>query len=225
MQTMRIYQNLKQINIITFWEIAESEDYRKMDVDFDENKEYSDDDLISMQLSFLKLYDDYFEAEDNSTQRNSLQNNDKQSKEGFKLVLLSELYKTLQLLEFNKDSIKEDDFLQMLNDTYSSIVLLEKKVCINRMDSIKFNAEKLQRVIDSLNNKLMLSDTRKKQEVKQEAKKFRNHYENISSIEQILERSIGDISKVNALQWIAYKKTADQIIKSKKEHGGRKSHN
>ena len=94
MQTMRIYQNLKQINIITFWEIAESEDYRKMDVDFDENKEYSDDDLISMQLSFLKLYDDYFEAEDNSTQRNSLQNNDKQSKESFKLVMLSELYKT-----------------------------------------------------------------------------------------------------------------------------------
>lgn len=225
MQTMRIYQNLKQINIITFWEIAESEDYRKMDVDFDENKEYSDDDLISMQLSFLKLYDDYFEAEDNSTQRNSLQNNDKQSKESFKLVLLSELYKTLQLLEFNKDSIKEDDFLQMLNDTYSSIVLLEKRVRINRMDSIKFNAEKLQRVIDSLKNKLMLSDTRKKQEVKQEAKKFRNHYENISSIEQILERSIGDISKVNALQWIAYKKTADQIIKSKKEHGSRKSHN
>ena len=113
----------------------------------------------------------------------------------------------------------------MLNDTYSSIVLLEKRVRINRMDSIKFNAEKLQRVIDSLNNKLMLSDTRKKQEVKQEAKKFRNHYENISSIEQILERSIGDISKVNALQWIAYKKTADQIIKSKKEHGSRKSHN
>ena len=223
-QNTRIYQNLKQLNIITFWEIADSEDYRLMDVDFDENKEYSDNDMISFQAAYLKLYDDYFEAKDSSIQRNTLQDNDKQSKETYKLFLLSELYKTLQLLELNKHALKEDDFLQMLNETYSSILLLEKRVRINRMDSIKFNAEKLKRIIDSLNNKLLLNDKRTKQEKQKEVKKFKNHYENIASLEQVFKRSVGDISKINCIQWLAYEKEAEKLIKIKKQNGSRKSH-
>ena len=223
-QNTRTYQNLKQINIITFWEIAESEDYRLMDVDFDENKAYSDEDMLLMQAGFLKLYDDYFEAKNDSIQKNTLQGNDKQVKEVFKLNLLQDQYKTLQLLEYNKESLNADDFVDILNRVYTNVVDLEKKVRINRMDSIKNNAERLKRVIDALNQRILLNDKRGKQEVQKEAKKFRNHYDNIASIEHIMERSIGDVSKINALQWLSYEKIAEKIIKTKKD-GSRKSFN
>lgn len=218
---MRIYQNLKQINIILFWEIAESEDYKQMDIDFEDSRTYSDTEIINLRSAFLVLYDEYFEAKDSSSQRNTLQSNDKQSKETFKLNLLNEMYKTIQLLEYNKSSLKDEDFFELLNKTYDAIILLEKKVHINRMDSVKFNAEKLKRVIDALNNKLLLSDTRTKQKVKEEVKKFKNHYNNIASIEQILERSIGNIESINCLQWLAYENQAELIIKSRKQNGNR----
>jgi len=222
---MRIYQNLKQINIITFWEIAESENYALMDIDHSDGKEYDSVQLLEMQTAFMQLYDDYFSYKDDSRQRNTLSDNDKHVKEAFKLTILNEQYKTLQLLELNKESLKTDDFVEMVNDVYSQILATEKRVHINRMDSLERNADKLKRVIEALNQKLLLNEKRTKQEVSKEAKKFKNHYENITPVEQILERSIGDISKINALQWLAYEKEAERIIKHKKQHGSRKSLN
>lgn len=224
-QNMRIYQNLKQINIITFWEIAESENYVLMDIDHSDDKTYSDIQLLEMQSDFMQLYDDYFSYKDDSRQRNTLSDNDKHVKEAFKLTILNEQYKTLQLLEFNKESLKTNDFVEMVNDVYSQILQTEKRIRINRIDSLERNADKLKRVIEALNQKLLLNEKRSKQEVSKEANKFRNHYENISGIEQVLERSIGDVSKINALQWLAYEKEAEKIIKIKKQNGGRKSHN
>lgn len=224
-QNMRTYQSLKQINIITFWEIAESENYVLMDIDHSDDKNYSDLELLEMQSGFMQLYDDYFSYKDDSKQRNTLSDNDKHVKEAFKLTILNEQYKTLQLLEFNKENIKTDDFVEMVNDVYSQILQTEKRLRINRMDSLERNADKLKRVIEALNQKLLLNEKRTKQEVSKEANKFRNHYENISGIEQVLERSIGDVSKINALQWLAYEKEAEKIIKIKKQNGSRKSHN
>lgn len=222
---MRIYQNLKQINIITFWEIAEGENYALMDIDHSDGKEYDSVQLLEMQTAFMQLYDDYFSYKDDSRQRNTLSDNDKHVKEAFKLTILNEQYKTLQLLEFNKESLKTDDFVEMVNDVYSQILATEKRVRINRMDSLERNADKLTRVIEALNQKLLLNEKRTKQDISKEAKKFKNHYENITPVEQILERSIGDISKINALQWLAYEKEAERIIKHKKQHGSRKPHN
>lgn len=222
---MRIYQNLKQINIITFWEIAESENYKLMDIDFNEDKQYTEAALLLLQTSFMQLYDDYFSYKDDSFQRTTLQDNDKFSKEVFKLNLLNELYKTLQMLEYNKEQLPSDDFVELLHQTYQSIITLEKRARINVIDTIKKNAEKLKRVIDALNQKLLLNDKRAKQDVKKKVKKFKNHYENISGIEQVLERSIGDISNINALQWLAYEKEAEKIIKTRKQNGSRKSFN
>lgn len=221
----RIYRNLKQINIITFWEIAESENYAMMDIDYSEDKQYANDDLLFMQTGFMGLYDDYFSYKDDSRQRITLQENDKHTKESFKLNLLNEQYKTLQILEFNRDKLPETDFNEYLQQTYTNIISLDKRARINRLDTIKFNAEKLERLINALNQKLLLSEKRTKQQVNNEAKKFRNHYENITPIEQILERSIGDISKINALQWLAYEKEAERLIKHKKQNGSRKPHN
>lgn len=221
MQNTRIYQSLKQINIITFWEMAESEDFRLMDMDYEEDKEYSDEEVLVLKSAFLKLYDDYFQAKDSSVQRNSLQSNDKLNREAFKIYLLEELFKSLQIMEINKFNLKADDYADILQQTYTHILDLEKHVRIDRMGTIKANAEKLRRVIDSLTNKLTLSDTRSRQEVKKEAKKFRNHYENIAGIEQVLERSIGDVSKINCLQWLAYEKEAEKLIKMKQQHGNR----
>lgn len=224
-QNMRIYLNLKQVNIITFWEIAESENYTLMDIGHSDDKTYTDLQLLEMQSGFMQLYDDYFSYKDDSRQRNTLSDNDKHVKEAFRLTILNEQYKTLQLLEFNKESLKTDDFVEMVNDVYSQILQTEKRVRINRMDSLERNADKLKRVIEALNQKLLLNEKRTKQEVSKEANKFRNHYENISGIEQVLERSIGDVSKINALQWLAYEKEAEKIIKIKKQNGSRKSHN
>lgn len=213
---MRIFQNLKQINILTFWEIAEEDNFLLMDMDFQEGKEYSEEEKEVLKAGYLKLYDDYFKAKDDNNQKGLLRENDEMTKAKYKIYLLNELYKSLKMIEFNRDYISKEDYSNLVIEAYKNIIEVEPKFKVNEKENLNFNCNKLERIIKSLNNELQLKDTRSTQGVKKEVKAFKNVFDRIVSVEQVIERSLGDIKQISALQWIAYEKLQMDIIKKRK---------
>lgn len=213
---MRIYQNLKQINILTFWEIAEEDNFLLMDMDFQEGKEYSEEEKEVLKAGYLKLYDDYFKAKDDNNQKGLLRENDEMTKAKYKIYLLNELYKSLKMIEFNRDYINKEDYSNLVIEAYNNIIEVEPKFKVNEKENLNFNCNKLERIIKSLSNELQLKDTRSTQDVKKEVKAFKNVFDRVVSVEQVIERSLGDIKQISALQWIAYEKLQMDIIKKRK---------
>lgn len=216
------YQNLEQLNIILFWKIAEKQDYKLLDIDYSLQKEYSELDLIDLEIQWLKLYDEYFSVKDSARGKSTLHKNETATKEAFKIEFLKDRLLTLLKLADNQSMIRTEDFSEILLKIYKSINDVEPKARVKTNDSIKFNAERLSRVIQSLLNRYELTIKREKQEQKKEV---RNFYDSIAMAERVLERSFGDIDKINVLRWLAYEKQVETIINQKLADERRKPRN
>lgn len=216
------YQNLEQLNIILFWKIAEKQDYKLLDIDYSLQKEYSELDLIDLEIQWLKLYDEYFSVKDSARGKSTLHKNETATKEAFKIEFLKDRLLTLLKLADNQSMIRTEDFSEILLKIYKSINDIEPKARVKTNDSIKFNAERLSRVIQSLLNRYELTIKREKQEQKKEV---RNFYDSIAMAERVLERSFGDIDKINVLRWLAYEKQVETIINQKLADERRKPRN
>lgn len=216
------YQNLEQLNIILFWKIAEKQDYKLLDIDYSLQKEYSELDLIDLEIQWLKLYDEYFSVKDSARGKSTLHKNETATKEAFKIEFLKDRLLTLLKLADNQSMIRTEDFSGILLKIYKSINDVEPKARVKTNDSIKFNAERLSRVIQSLLNRYELTIKREKQEQKKEV---RNFYDSIAMAERVLERSFGDIDKINVLRWLAYEKQVETIINQKLADERRKPRN
>jgi len=216
------YQNLEQLNIILFWKIAEKQDYKLLDIDYSLQKEYSELDLIDLEIQWLKLYDEYFSVKDSARGKSTLHKNETATKEAFKIEFLKDRLLTLLKLADNQSMIRTEDFSEILLKIYKSINDVEPKVRVKTNDSIKFNAERLSRVIQSLLNRYELTIKREKQGQKKEV---RNFYDSIAMAERVLERSFGDIDKINVLRWLAYEKQVETIINQKLADERRKPRN
>lgn len=222
LQSISAYQNLEQLNIILFWKIAEKQDYKLLDIDYSLQKEYSELDLIDLEIQWLKLYDEYFSVKDSARGKSTLHKNETATKEAFKIEFLKDRLLTLLKLADNQSMIRTEDFSEILLKIYKSINDVEPKARVKTNDSIKFNAERLSRVIQSLLNRYELTIKREKQEQKKEV---RNFYDSIAMAERVLERSFGDIDKINVLRWLAYEKQVETIINQKLADERRKPRN
>lgn len=221
-QSITTYRSLKEINIITFWEIPESKNYALLDKNYSETNEYTKEQLEWLKKSYFGLYDEYFEIKNSSKQKNTLDNNNKQTFLAFKINILGKCYNALSDIDENIMHIAFDKLSEEIKgfctEIYVAVKEAEPRINLKESDTISVNVKKIKRVIESLGNQLKLLVKREEQGIKKERTNF---YENIASVEQVLERSIGDVSKINAMQWLAYEKQAEERIKIQRENGGK----
>lgn len=212
MQNLVTYQNLEEINIITFWKISGDSEYHLMDLNHLKGKEYSEEEVNALKDSFVVLYDEYFKYKDNANQKNNLKTTDKRTKEEFKIDLLKELHKALQLIELSKANLPLTNYFTLIHEVFTEVKKLDNKFVFNSMENLNDKVKRLEETINILETQLKLNNAENKEVIQ---KDIVNFYDNIANVEAILERSIGDIKQINALQWLAYEKQADKIIKQK----------
>lgn len=219
-QNIITYRSLKEINIITFWEVPQSDGFALMDKDYDSDKEYTEKDKERFKTDYFKLYDEYFLIKNNAKQKNTLSENNKQHLLTFKIIVLSKCYNALLDLGRFTDELAFDVIKKTFEDKvlkiYDIVKKTENRIRLSRNDTVGVALRRLQKVITSLQNQLQLSKTRERQDIKKEKVNF---YDNIANVEKVLNRSIGDISKVNALQYLSYEKQAEEINKINSRNG------
>lgn len=205
---MVIINSLKQLNIITFLEILQDNNFKRLDKDYDENKEYSDEEIKTLELTWLNLYDEYFSIKNDHKAKSYLSTQKK-------IVLLEA---TIQAIVKNHDVLanlsefkQTDDTLIVKQKVIANIKEIDSRIKLNIFDDIHDICQKLQSVIKSLTNEL---GTIKNNQSKRVNKNKTNVYKIIAHVEQVLERSLGDISKISVIQWLAYEEMANDKLKS-----------
>lgn len=218
-QSIFPYKNLKQINIIDFWEIANEHDYKRLDELYSETNQYTEEQIKELESTFYSLYDAYFTIKNESKEVSEVKSTVKENESLFQIGILENIQNTFKFIQANQMVLKPEDVAEFKHTLIENIKLIWKKTTIRELDSTETIISKLEKTIKSLTNIFELEIKRKKQAVKKEVVNF---YLNIANVEQVLGRSLGDISKVNCLQWLAYEKQVIEIDKHNKLNNGRK---
>lgn len=218
-KSFQVYDSLEELKILTFWKIVQDKgNIYLLHKDFSTERKYTEKEEAVLLDTWGKLQDAYFLLEDNPKQKASLRKSSEQLVMQFKVRTLLNHY------EFYSQ------FLQYENLLGTSTFLEKEKEILELFRELGFshklkafntpleNALVIKRYVEAVINKLNRIST----EVKEDAgKEIKNIYDNVASIEQILERTIGNIENITVMQWVSYVKTADSIVKAKnkQKHG------
>lgn len=206
---MKLNNSLRQLNIITFLEIMQEGNTKLLDQEYTEDKQYTERQINQLNDLWLTLYDKYYELKNDSFAKSYLSNQYKLFNLEFKVLILSKQHNILANLQDLKESEEKTQIKQQCIEVIKEI---EPRIKLNIFDSPIEVCVKLHSVLKALNNEL---GTIKVNQEKRTEKTKTNVYNAIASVEQTLERPLGDITKVNVEQFVAYEEMARNTIKSK----------
>lgn len=210
---MNNYNTLETVNIITFLKIMQDGNVNRLDNNFTESKQYTEEETNQYTNNWLKLYDDYFALKNDGSAKTYLKNQFKHVTLQVKILALSKQHDKLAELENNlKDT---PNYLEAKQSIINDIKQTEPKLKINIFDDVLSICIKLQSMIKALNNEFK---TIKVNQDKRVSKEKENVYNVIARVEQILERTLGDVSKISVSQFLAYEQIANNIVKSKEQN-------
>lgn len=216
-----IYQNIRELRILTFWEIVSTDNHSLLDKDYSPKKKYTQKQKEDLTESWLNIGDEYFTVKNDDRARRYLQ----KSKDAFVLAKkiniyvenIDRLYGLLDIyLKLDKVVLAE-----MINSCYETAKKIEPKTKINYESTISDNLTQMDAVLQSMINKFNLKYKQKREIAKKEV---HNIYDNITVVEDYLGRSLTDIDKMTVAQWISYEKAAKKkaaLLRQKKIRNGK----
>lgn len=212
---MDTYKTLKEISAIIFHEIRFSGNILLLDKDYEEDKNYSASEIISISDDWIKLYDEYYKESDS----NDLRRNFRDKKKGTSLLMqinvVSGIKKTLNLLVKNDKYINEHIRYSTVSSLSVSLKRITNRVVIKASDSIEINLKNVDRFLKGLQSKYKINF---KKEMNVDEQSIMLFYNIKAQIEDILGKdSISD--DINMLQWLAYENKAKQKIKISTANG------
>lgn len=200
--SLQVYSSLQEISALLFHDIKFSGNILKLDKDFKEDKVYEDVDIIQINETWLKLYDEYFEKTDDPRFRKELKN----KKESFRLLCaITKGKEFLDLLEFvaeNEEYIPNETHLEVVTTLGQGLKKLAREYHFDIEKPLKENLNHNRNVLGGLQTRYELQF---KKDLNVEKKDITLFYEIKAQIEQVLQKDyIPDY--INMLQWIAYEK-------------------
>lgn len=209
-----ISQNLGQVNILVFWEIVEKGNIFLLDLEYNESKKYSEDQQKLFEEKWLELSDEYFKLKNDDKSKVYLR---KRSEELYLYNKIRLYAECLNLLIWASETIKLMDLVSGANivlQTYELALSIEPRTKIQNSKPLHFNIKVMNDVLMSLNTKYNLKFNEKKKIIDQEVINF---YDLVAQVEDVLGRSIGDISKMSVKQWLSYAASAKHKIHASKK--------
>jgi hypothetical protein len=207
-----IYQNLKSINVSTWYEILETQNICLLDKNYSEDKKYSEIQIRQISSIFAELYDDFFIRLNNRKAKANLLNSQDKMMLSVKLMVLQECLNTLIFISQNYSKIPKA-YQKELN-IYQTIQSISKNTKFVENNTLSDN---IQKVRDLINANQLSFDRKYSENVKEQNYTFEKQ---VVDVEQVLGRSL-NIKECSVIQWIGYINKVQEIIKAKEKENGR----
>ena len=212
---MDTYKTLKEISAIIFHEIRFSGNILLLDKKYEEDKDYSASEIISISDDWIKLYDEYYKESDSNDLRRSFRDKKKGTSLLMQINVVSGIKKTLNLLVKNDKYINEHIRYSTVSSLSVSLKRITNRVIIKASDNIEINLKNVDRFLKGLQSKYKINF---KKEMNVDEQSIMLFYNIKAQIEDILGKdSISD--DINMLQWLAYENKAKQKIKISTANG------
>ena len=207
-----IYQNLKSINVSTWYEILETQNICLLDKNYSEDKKYSKIQIRQISSIFAELYDDFFIRLNNRKAKANLLNSQDKMMLSVKLMVLQECLNTLIFISQNYSKIPKA-YQKELN-IYQTIQSISKNTKFVENNTLSDN---IQKVRDLINANQLSFDRKYSENVKEQNYTFEKQ---VVDVEQVLGISL-NIKECSVIQWIGYINKVQEIIKAKEKENGR----
>lgn len=213
-QSLKAYDSLDTLKIITFWKINQTGNIYLLDKDFFEGKLYTQKEVNFFQELWLKLQDDYYKLQDDPKVRAKLRT----SKE--RMILMFKVQTLISHLEFYERFFKYSgllgtkSFVEQEHKLFELFKELGLKANVKHFTPYEEKLRIVTRFVTATYGKLQ----RLNKEVSIESEKqIDNIYTEVVNVEKIIGRPIPNIDQLTVMQWEAYKKQAADIVKAHKQ--------
>lgn len=167
--------------------------------------------------AWIAICDQYFLAKNDDRAKMYLV---KRSEELYLLQAIKQYNDAIQTMIMVMGCIEFMDkqkMAKLVNNVYDLVQRIEPRTKIKLTKTPEANLKVMEKMLRSLITKHRVRYKQKKKIIDEQ--KVVNHFTAVAKIEQVLERNLGDISKINVAQWLAYE--AQAMAKIKASRNGR----
>ena len=206
------YQNLKQINVKTWFDILEDGKYELMDKTYSDEKEYTTEQLEFCSVEFGKLYDLFFKKLNNQYSISTLEEKQERINLISKITILQECINSLLFIARNYIHIENP--IELENKIYESVKQLSKYIKFPQFNTISENIEIINKLITSNEANYL------RKYGKDTIEETTNNYtleQQLIDIGEILSSGVPDAQKTSVEMFIAYINKANEISNLRKK--------
>lgn len=206
-----IYQNIRELKILTFWEILRTDNHSLLDKDYDGSYKHTKKELEKLEEAWLDISDEYFLVKNDDRAKIYIK---KRKDEVLLLKKIGMYAENLQILDQLLQRLGEIDRLQlarMVNECYQMAKKIEPRTKIKTNSTLEYNLKTMDSMLAGLINKHKFKYGQRR---KAQKKELSNTYDMVAAVEGHLERSLPNIETMVVAQWIAYEKSAKRKLEA-----------
>lgn len=209
---MNLVKSNDELILYTFWDITENGNYLLLDKDYSETTQYSSEQIDVCYNLWLKLWDDYFEMENSSKNRNYLIKRKQQIELLHKINTLYNIVQTLVYLYENKGILSDEDYIKHEQKFYSITSIVASNFKPRYFDGIPQNVSNIDRIIRGFETTYKIKH---KSEINLENKVKQNRFKEIANVSKVLMMQL-DSKKMSVNEWLSYRELAKESVESMK---------
>jgi hypothetical protein len=209
---MNLVKSNDVLILFLFWEITENGNYLLLDQDYSDTKQYTTEQQEVAYGTWLKLWDDYFEMENNRKNKNYLIKRKSQIALLHKINTLYNIMQTLAYLQENKDVLSVEDFKAHELKFYNIVQVIApnfKPLYFDGIPTNIYNIDRIVRGVESTYKIKFKEEAKLKEQVKQ------NRFREIAQVSKVLTMPL-DAKKITVNEWLAYREIANEQVEAQK---------
>lgn len=214
---LHLFRSLDTLKILTFWKILKEKNALLLDMDYFEEKKYSNEQKNEIEQTWNRLYDEFFVLRDSSKSRMQLIRAFDEMHLREKITQIKNNADFLIELKSLYGLMPQEDLDRYEQEIYNTLKLIDKKIKPLYFEGIDANIRNLERIMNSFINKYNQEHKKRDEAVKTE---INNVYDIVANAESWLERNI-NINDMVVAHWLAIEKQVEQKRQSqiKKKNG------
>lgn len=185
-----------------------------LDKNYDPDKEYTLEEKTLIDNKWIELCDAYFKLKNDDKSKLYLNKRNEELCLYHKIKNYTQVINLLVWIDGAKQYMSLLEAGEKVLTIYNLAVDIEPKTKINEKKSLEYNHKVMIKTLESLKTKYRIKFKEKKKVIEDSVN---NSYAIVANVENVLGRSVGDISKMNVEQWTAYEVSA----KSKLDQNGK----
>ncbi|NRA92160.1 MAG: hypothetical protein HRU26_05650 [Psychroserpens sp.] len=183
-----------------------------LDFDYFDGKKYTEEQKNELELTWLRLYDEYYVMLDDSKSKFKMNKTFDELKLRDKINQIKNNYDFLVMICGYVGQMPNDMLDQYIQETYKRLIKIDKRIKPKFFDPVTDNLKMLDRFINSLINTY---NQVHKDNVKSVESEINNVYDVVANAESWLERNL-NINDMVVSHWIAIEKQVKQKQKAVK---------